>query len=285
MKLIRKANPKDREAIINIWRLCFGDKREYIEMFLREKQDEITPVVCEKEGALVSMLFLFPCDFRLSGEDFPSLYLYAAATLPESRGEGIMGDMIEFSKAYGRENGKAFIILAPAEESLYGYYERFGFISCFKSDKLILDISREESDKLFPGDISEAHKIRNAVLTDGILWDKKAFNYAVKENEFCGGKSFFLKDAFAVYYKSGDTLIFKEALAEGEEKLFSLLGDISKKEKCEKALVFLPKGVALPEHFKEKTEAKTGMAVPLNEKGENALSQSDKNAYLALTLA
>lgn len=284
MKLIRKGNPEEKEAIINIWQRCFGDEREYIEMFLREKQDEVTPVVCEKDGSLVSMLFLFPCSFRLSGEDFPAFYLYAAATLPEFRGEGIMGEMIEFSKAYAEEKGKEFIILSPAEESLYSYYNRFGFVPCFKSDRITLSCS-SRSDKLLPADASKAYKLRNTAFSDGVLWDESAFNYAVKENEFCGGKSAFYKTAYGIYYKNKDSIIFKEVFAESEKSLISLVNKICREEKCENALLSLPEGQAVSEYFKEKRKVKTGMAAPLSERAENILSQSAGNAYLALTLA
>lgn len=85
-----------------------------------------------KDGKIVSMLFLLEGEIKADGRVYPAAYLYAAATHPDYRMRGLMKDLIEKAKQETVDKG---IVLAtkPAEQSLYGYYARFGFETRFFS--------------------------------------------------------------------------------------------------------------------------------------------------------
>ncbi len=85
-----------------------------------------------KDGKIASMLFLLPCELKIKEKSYPAAYLYAAATLPEYRGQGLMSELIEQAKLETVEKGTA-LITKPASESLYGYYAKFGFKTAFYS--------------------------------------------------------------------------------------------------------------------------------------------------------
>lgn len=80
-------------------------------------------------------------------------------TLPEFRGRGISGSLIEYSKSLGYD----FLWLIPASESLFCFYSRFGFetklysgerrenrISFNESDEIVFDFLFDGSDFEYP---------------------------------------------------------------------------------------------------------------------------------------
>lgn len=85
-----------------------------------------------KDGKLVSMLFLLPCELKTKEKSYSAAYLYAAATCPEYRGQGFMSQLIEKVKKETVENGK-LLVTKPATEKLYGYYAKNGFKTAFYS--------------------------------------------------------------------------------------------------------------------------------------------------------
>lgn len=114
--MIRTALIEDVEELKTIWSKIFGDEDELIENFFA-LFDEIDSLVYETDGRIVSMLYMINAE--------TSTYLYGLATLNEYRGRGYMGKLIEY--ALNKASGTEYIFLMPAEESLYGYYERYGF--------------------------------------------------------------------------------------------------------------------------------------------------------------
>lgn len=99
-----------------------------------------------KDGKLVSMLYLLDCSLKTEEKNYPAAYLYAAATLPRYRGQGLMAELIEKAKEETVNNGK-FLLTKPATLSLYDYYEQFGFKTCmFKEEYTVSDIPQNGAE-------------------------------------------------------------------------------------------------------------------------------------------
>lgn len=286
--MIRFADEKDIPGLKEIWHISFGDSKEYIDMFMEQQFKEALTVVYEEDEKIFSMFFLFRCDFSIKGRNHPSFYLYAAATLPQHRGKGIMGKMLEFSKSYAAEKDLDFIILSPAEKSLYDYYKRFGFKTCFKSQSISLELKSKDgyAASFSENDFEKMLTLRNAAVkkSDGILWDEKYFRYAVHENDYTSGKTVSIKDCYGIYFKEDDRIIFKEIIGESAEKALCFALRVCKEENANSAQITVPVCYECAEISGNNIFVDTGMAVPLNSKAENALENSDKNAYLSLTL-
>lgn len=286
--MIRFADKSDIPSLRNIWHISFGDSEEYINMFMENRFEKAKTVVCEENGEAAAMFFLFPCEMIASGKGYPSLYLYAAATLPNYRGRGIMGNMLSFAEEYAGKSGFDFIILSPAEESLYGYYRRFGFIECFRGAEIYIEAKESEKNPLKASDnnTAEGFTLRNRIIKacGGVLWDNDFFNYAVYENEFSGGKSFLTDKCCGIYFKDKNRIVFKELIAETAEEAVSFARALCENENCKSAELTLPLNMDGAGDFVNSKCVNTGMAVPLNDKAERAFSGFDKNAYLGLTL-
>ena len=189
---------KYRKQIIELWQNCFGDDEEYIDFFLKN-----CPYLCVgtfSDDMLVSMLFL------LDGliENHKVKYIYAACTLKEYRGRGLMADLIEFSKQWCSENSYDGLFLVPAVNSLYDYYDKFGFISCF--EKAVFSVNKSQC---IESDFTEISEEEAAEIRLRLLSDKKCFHfsqdtnlYSVREHIYCGGDIFYQKSI------ENETLIF-----------------------------------------------------------------------------
>lgn len=286
--MIRFAAEKDIPGLREIWHISFGDSKEYIDMFMEHQFKNALTVVYEEDSKILSMFFLFRCDFSINEKTHPSFYLYAAATLPQYRGKGIMGKMLEFSKSYAAEKNFDFIILSPAEKSLYDYYGRFGFKGCFKSQKITLNLKSEgEYAANFSENAFEKMlTFRNAAVkkSDGVLWDEEFFRYAVYENDYTSGKTRSTKECYGIYFKEDDHIIFKEIIGENANKALDFALSICKEENVNSAQIAVPVCRECTEISENDVLINTGMAVPLNSEAQRALENSDKNAYLGLTL-
>lgn len=75
------------------------------------------------DGTLLAALHWFDCS--LDGKK--SAYIYGIATFEAHRGRGIGSKLIRAALAHLNSAGYDVILLVPAEESLFAYYERFGF--------------------------------------------------------------------------------------------------------------------------------------------------------------
>lgn len=145
-----------KEQALELYKTAFpDDPDDFAADFISRFFDENCRYIL-KDDRIASMLFLLCGSLTEKGKKLPVLYLYAAATLPEYRGMGLMGELIEKAKTEAKEKG-ALLITKPATPSLFGYYGRFGFKTAVLSeDRLVKKendaeplgkIEREEYEK------------------------------------------------------------------------------------------------------------------------------------------
>ncbi len=225
--MIRCSVNNDREGLISLWNEAFSDTRDNIEFFLDNKYIADNTVVCEKNGKIVSQLFLLEGEMHINGTDYPSYYLYAACTLKEQRGKGIMGKMLEFSRNLAYNRGKFFICLMPAEESLFGYYSKFGYKSLF--ERKIIRTNIDELNKIDFSYINYSDfgikspvKSRDTMLENQnyFKWDKHSIDFAFRFIERYDGcaledcKGYMLYDANNGYLSVKENTFTQGKLAE-----------------------------------------------------------------------
>lgn len=148
--MIRFANASDYSSIIEIWNNAFGDSPEYIKKFLSLFGEH--SVVSENDGEIDGIMSLLPVSLNNKN----GRYIYAVAVSPKMRGQGIGKELISFAK----KNCEDFCVLVPADEGLFDYYRKLGFldnsyISEYEETKKEKKISPKEyielRDKYFKG--------------------------------------------------------------------------------------------------------------------------------------
>ncbi len=176
-EIIRKAKPGDLERIAEIWQLSFGDEKEYTDFFLKNRINDAITLVLEKDGTVVSQLFLLP----VTAEGLHGYYLYAAATDVKCRGKGLMAKLLREAEKEAVGNGKDFIFLVPGTESLYAYYKKFGYeASFYKYTGKLPDTKISAADAKIS---DKPHEVVGILSNFGkcICWDRTALLYAANE--------------------------------------------------------------------------------------------------------
>ena len=221
--MITFADISMEKDLIEIWHKSFGDSIEYIHMFLQWNASGAKIIVYMIEDRPVSVAYLLPLVYRKAGEqDIPCWYLYAAATLPEYRGRGYFGDILNFIKEHVPEP----VILVPAEQSLTRYYERQGLHVWQKEEVLSVEAGKKVQETINPEcmlqrscaqshnateslahiDVQVYEAAREAYLhrMGYMKWYTHFLKYIFQENIICGGrqKSFEIEGRhYAVIYR------------------------------------------------------------------------------------
>ncbi|MCM1326977.1 MAG: GNAT family N-acetyltransferase [Bacteroidales bacterium] len=236
------ANETDFDRIKLIWKTCFEDEDKYIEFYLQNRFETENMLVIHEDGKPVSMASFLPIQLRQGEKWIPARYVYAVATLPQYRGRGFATAILQhgFDK-YGEP-----LLLQPETEELQKFYEKLGFVDGFeeKAWEIVSNLTSsgigaaKEIGMLNHGDVEAAEElampeelsaaneitpeeykeIRDAHFDgDGyVCWDKDAIQYALSENEFCGGSVKKAGQDVILYRTKQDVLHVLETTLEGE---------------------------------------------------------------------
>lgn len=134
---IRMARRDEIDSLKNIWTYCFEDSQAYVDFYFDKKCDPTKVVVLEKDSEIISSIHLNQHRIRLGTSDFDTSYVVGVSTLPEARGLGKMGQLMEYSLAAMRSFGQSVSILMPIDFRLY---TKFGYTNAYDMKKIELDI-------------------------------------------------------------------------------------------------------------------------------------------------
>lgn len=273
---------KYRDEIISLWHKCFGDSEEYITFFL----DNCPDIVCVgffDNDHLVSMLFLLEGFINCE----KCKYLYAACTDTSHRRLGIMEKLIRFSESYCKINNYSSIFLVPADEDLYSYYAKFGFIASFYKKHIKLNVCDNYSCEIKTcKDIHEICSIKLDLINgiSGFTFTKDLIEYTVREHLFNGGSvskyHYGNNIALFFYYKENNTIIIKEMLSDFEIESETIIKLFSNND-VENIYIYSPIVYNSADIGEEYT--KCGMCLPLNEKTFDYITQNS-NLYAGMYL-
>lgn len=215
-----------RSDLERLWRICFGDSKEYIRYYFENRYvpENCLAFVDDSVRRPVAMLHLLRAAIAENGGLAPSQYIYAACTRPDYRRQGIMRQLIESAQKLGHSRGLKYSVTVPAEPRLFRYYGRYGFEKCYKvrmvymgrSDLISLCRNRIEVPDNFREtmmNLGELYSFRRDMLVDRdgfVIWDSNAFRYAVSSHEHDGGHIITLSYrgdfGYAFCSEDGDTL-------------------------------------------------------------------------------
>ena len=143
------------------------------------------------EGKPVAMASFLPIRMHQGEEAWEGRYVYAVATLPEYRGRGYAAEILNTAKEIWQQP----LLLSPAEDGLYTYYQKQGFFSQYAEEKweIIPEIpdNNGEEWRFEEADISIYKEIRDLCFAgDGYVeWDEKGIAYALIYTRQTGGQA------------------------------------------------------------------------------------------------
>lgn len=216
----------NKKDIINVWKTCFGDSEEVISYFIENRMTKENALGIFKDGRLISISCFLEAVYHTENKKVPVRYVYAVATLPEYRERGFAADLIEQGKRLWNEP----LILSPAEEGLFSYYERLGFKRRFLGKREIFEAGGGNGENFPDGegyileDVSaKEYKILrdNAFLGEGYVeWSEEAVSFALSFYCFTGGHvgKISSENAVILYDIDGEELCVTETTLKGEKR-------------------------------------------------------------------
>ena len=130
-----------REKVKNLWRLCFDDTEEYIDLYFHSRYNNDVNIAIQSGEEVIAALQMIPYPMTYEGKEINTAYISGACTHPDYRSRGVMHELL--SQAFIRmlQNDITVSTLIPAEPWLFDYYARHGFAPVFRYRKLVYTAS------------------------------------------------------------------------------------------------------------------------------------------------
>lgn len=107
-----------------LWQLSFGDTPEFVDRFFATGfSPERCQILCQEEKT-VAALYWFDC---LRDTD-KFAYIYAVATHPDHRGQGLCRQLMDETHRQLQSQGYAGAVLVPGSRALFSLYKKLGYL-------------------------------------------------------------------------------------------------------------------------------------------------------------
>ncbi len=218
--MIRFASGGDHIRLKRLWEDIFGDSPEMVEVYFTLRHRDENMLVDIQGDDIAGMLSMLPLRIVSPGRSFAARYIYAVATDPKYRNQGVSTRLLDYAHAYMQSRGEAAAVLVPASPSLFDFYLKRGYKTVFS-----LDTVRFEAASLNPfpkdGRFAPCTPVEYASLRDKAFaksrlyacWDQNAVAYAVLSLGPEGGVTrLFLGsgEGCAAWERQGDTVLVRE---------------------------------------------------------------------------
>ena len=124
-----------KEAVKQLWQLCFNDSEAFLEMYFRLRYNERVNMALQADEKVVSALQLLPYPMTFRGATVETRYVSGTCTHPDYRNRGLMRRLLRQALERTMQEGAMFSTLIPAEPWLFDYYARSGYAPLFKQGK------------------------------------------------------------------------------------------------------------------------------------------------------
>ncbi|EKU90540.1 GNAT family N-acetyltransferase [Bacteroides oleiciplenus] len=143
-----------REKVRKLWKLCFSDSKEFVDMYFHLRYNSEVNVAIESGDEVIAALQMLPYPMTFCGSEVPTAYVSGACTHPDYRSRGVMRELL--SQAFGRmyRNDVAFSTLIPAEPWLFDYYARMGYVTAFHYGQRTFHLPADGKDTFPPTGIA-----------------------------------------------------------------------------------------------------------------------------------
>lgn len=158
-----------KEKVKELWRICFDDSEEFIELYFRLRYSNKDNITIQSGDEIISALQMLPYAMTYCGSEINTSYVSGACTHPEYRAKGVMRELL--SQAFTQMTRKGIVLstLIPAEPWLFDYYQKMGYAPVFLSSHI----------KVNADEIPVSGNIK---IEAGTNFDKMSFDYLNNKN-------------------------------------------------------------------------------------------------------
>ena len=178
------------EQLRALWQLSFGDSDEFIGFFFDTAYAHDRCRMIVRDGRAAAALYWLDAEY--AGQKFA--YLYAVATHPDFRNQGLCKQLMAQTHAALTQQGYHGALLMPAEEDLRRMYAKMGYRNCCSVSEFscmagvpvpVRSVGKEEYALL-----------RREFLPDGgVIQENENLDYLATYAHFYAGSDFLLAAA------------------------------------------------------------------------------------------
>ena len=119
----------------NLWHTVFGDAPSVIDAYFDAFYTPDLTATEFVDGELAAAAYVLPAGELVCGDCREKCaHIYAVAVYPKFRGRGLGVSVTNLATEKAKKAGFSAVVLHPAEESLFGFYEKHcGFKTCFSA--------------------------------------------------------------------------------------------------------------------------------------------------------
>lgn len=114
-----------------LWKICFGDSKEFIDLYFKNRADDHNTFVLSLPDGVVacqSQCFIYGLSEHERAKDIMLGYISGLGTLPEYRGHGYAEEVMRQMLTHMRQVKIDFSFLIPANDKVADWYARhFGY--------------------------------------------------------------------------------------------------------------------------------------------------------------
>lgn len=174
------------ENLKHLWHTVFGDAPDIIDSFFETFYAPHLTATEFSDGKLAAAAYVMPAGYLVNGSSREKCaHIYAVAVYPRYRGLGFGVSVTKKAVELAKKAGFTAVILHPADEKLFGFYEKHcGFNTCFSADTKSVPLPLCAA--LTEAGIEEYRTLREKFLQDipHVELNRDVLSFFVK----CGGK-------------------------------------------------------------------------------------------------
>ncbi|MBQ8830569.1 MAG: GNAT family N-acetyltransferase [Oscillospiraceae bacterium] len=193
----------------NLWHTVFGDAPSVIDTYFNIFYSPELTAAEFIDGKLAAAAYVMPAGDLVNADSREKCaHIYAVAVYPEYRGRGLGVSVTNRAVKLAKDAGCSAVILHPANESLFGYYEKHcGFQTCFYASKNTLPTDASEVPE---ADIVTYMSVRERFLENipHVALSYDILDFFTK----CGGKLYASENGCAAVEIYDETSYFREVL-------------------------------------------------------------------------
>lgn len=253
-----------KDEVRALWKLCFNDSEEFMDLYFDKKyRDEINMAIRE-DGKIISALQMISYPMSFCSGVIPTSYISGACTHPHYREHGAMRRLLRETHRRMYRDGILLSTLIPAEEWLFGYYAKSGYVPAFgyalrrvEAGEWRIPSSVRYRVEMCASPGREHYRYFDARMRGRnccILHSEEDFEIIWQDLKLGGGNLVVAREgekiagmAFAV--KVEDTLYIKELLADNDVVEEELLREAAYIYKVEKVECVMPSSAATPSYL------------------------------------
>ena len=224
--MIQFASGRETAQLRLLWMEAFGDSEESAAYYFTHIHKPETMLVDIEAGEVCAMLTMLPLSLVTKEGTLPARYIFAVATKNAYRGQGRSTRLLARAHSYMKEQKVAASLLAPASESLFGFYEKRGYRKAFRLRRSVYEAKQlpalPKEYEVLPCTAKEYGAIRRTAFLEHIpfaAWDTDMLGHIMAYARFCGAEFYRLRtvagEAIAYVIKEKDSVVVKELALAG----------------------------------------------------------------------